>query len=282
MVFIGTAMDLRTSTSFYLKLFYYLGLSPYHPEEQRGLHAKLAACIKFIQAAIFITAGILSVYYLNAHDVLTNTEKIIINFLVSCDLIRTICNLLQCLCFKQHLIEAMNILDYLDLYFASQLRHRIQYQSFIKGFGWKFAAMLICFILFLATFAMRWALNESLSTASCIQKGMQLMAMINYSHIIFYIAALSFHMKQLNLVVESDLRSCHDLSNPSTLILLQDRLKAFKNVHFRLWMTLQRINRFFGISLAPTVLYSFTAIIYSVYWIFQSFYDRIFSIWRNE
>lgn len=276
-------MDLKTSSSFYLKLFYYLGLSPYHPTAQKGHLIGLAACLKFIQAAICITTGILSLYFLNAHDQLKNTEIIIVDFVVFCELSRGTCNLLQCMCFKQQLIEVMSIFDNLDLYFAAQLNHRICHRPFIKIFFRKFMLIFSFFVIYIISYVVRWFLHDGLGAASFILKVVQLIEIFNHLHIIFYIVALCFYMKQLNLVVKSDMLHDQDLSKPCILFHLHCRLKAYKNVHFRLWMASESVNRFFAFSLAPTVLYSFSTVIYSIYWLFQSFYDHLLlvTIWRK-
>lgn len=276
-------MDFKRSSKFYLNIFYFLGLSPYHPNCPGGLLAYLVTCFKFIQATICISASIFALYYLNTNDHMTDIETIIINFYIFCDLFRANSTLLQCLCFKQHLIKVICIFDNLYSYFATQLHHRVCYRAFLSGFRCKFVAMIFFCILYLFSFGLRWILLDDLGKTGGILKIVQFMTMYNDLHIIFYIDALGFYMKQLNLVMARDSLNAQHLLMPSAMSHLKSRLKAYKNVHFRFWLASQHINRFFEFSLTPLVLQLLNAFSFAVFRIFRLFYDGkpIFSIWRN-
>lgn len=274
-------MDFKSSTKFYLTLFFMLGISSYQPN-QRYSPPLMFICkmFKFALAAICEIAGIFSLCLLNRAGAVrqhSQTEIILINMYLVCDLLRALFILLQCLIFKKSLNEITDLLHSLEIYFATQLDHRILYRKFTRRFTFKLILILGFCSLYLFSFYMRWMVGDRLSQASTILKMLQVMTAFCYLHIVFYIDILSFYFKQLNLVVHRDMLFVSNGIVVESLnqSVVKQRLQCYKVVHFRLWMVSQRVNRYFGYGLIAILMHAFTDLVYSALWIFQNLHTEL-------
>lgn len=276
-------MSLISHIHSHLNLFYVIGLSPYNPNTHGSSSSfHLAAMSKYLQFLVCECCGIWSLYTLNVYEainVLTLTETIIVNLYLVCDIIRAAFILMQCLIYRHAMNEMMAIFINLELFFAHHLGHRICYRAFGQRYRRRVWAVLCICSLYIASYSIRAFLNNDISYAASLFKVQQFMTAFCYLHAIFYIDLLSYHLMQLNTVIENDMVTLDKMDGAMNQTRrrahIQQRLKCYKIVHFRLWMATRRINEFFGYGLMAILLHTFADLVYVAFWMFEQFYSKM-------
>lgn len=285
-LFNGIKMDYLSTANFHLKLFYFLGFSPYQP---KGIHRRLSSTtksFKFLQALISLSSAIEALYIYKHKGTIpqnSRTDVVVICIYLLCDLFRSTFILMQCLLYEYLIHEIIGIFVNLEFYFFKEFQHRIYYQKFNRTYNSKFLIIIsICFVYISSFFGRLVFDSKTVGMPGSLYKVIQLMTAISYCYALLFIEMLNFHLKQLNLVVRKDLvRLSISNQNPGPQRQIVRRLKGYKIVHFHLWMANQRINKYFGYSIVAVLMHGFTDTVYSVF----SGYERvnlshfIWSIW---
>lgn len=264
-------MDFKQSARIYLYLFYCIGLSPYRPSNSSKI--KYFKCSKYIQAVICDVFSLVSLISMNEGDVLPQqraAETIIINIYLLCDMARATFILMQCFFFHDLLMEIACYFQEVDKCFIKDLQHRIPYITFRREYRMKFTICMIVVVCYILGFLGRIVVGQYASLASHFTKLLQVMTTFTYLHIILYVQALSFHMNQLNVVIQRDTILNKNIASDDILARMQlcHRLKAFKFIHFRLWAISQRIGHYFGYVMIALFLHAFSDTIYSAFWLY--------------
>lgn len=265
-------MSCSASIKFYLNLFYALGLSSHEPSIISRF-VSICKFSKFIQAIICALTSILALNILNFNAYLneyTTTESIILHTYFFCDIIRTTVVLLQCLMYKSANNAIIENLDSASLYFAQQLQHLICYRAFRRSFNFRILIIIGASTLYIILFFVRLQAGDSTITrANLFTKFLQFMTAFCYTHHIFYIDLLSFHLAQLNMVIEREIPCSINVCRLTNKDRIKKQIKSYKFIHFRLYLISQRMNKCFGYSLVAVLLHASSDLIYSSFWIFQ-------------
>lgn len=275
-------MDLKTNTKAYLDMFYVIGISSYHPKKNKKAHL-VVAYMKFIQTSICSLIGIVGLYILSIEGVsrvYKTSEAIILNIYIGCDMVRAAAILAQCICLKSTLNEVMCIFYNLESYFASHLKYRICYCEFSRQFFYRAVLILSVNVMYIFGFIIRYITGDAVSSVGFLTKVLQLMTTLTYLQIIFYVDLLNYHLRQLNTVLYADLcaYNCNRAFEMASGIRLRSRLKAYKVIHFRLWMVSQKINQYFGWSLIIIHMHVMTDLIFSILRLWQV---ELLSMWSK-
>lgn len=282
---ISRRMDFKTSTQFYLNVFYFIGLSPYRPERQ----PRLVICSKlfaFLPFLILQSCAISSLLILNINGPLpqyTVAETTILNIQCTCDLARSTFLLMQCILFEHTMVELIKILNELEIFFKRFLHHRICYREFIGKYRQKAYFVFSCYLIYVASFAVRVILQDKASTTVArIKKLPQLITACSFVQLLFFIELMSFYLSQLNSVINDDMKCLAEGMWSARSIRV--RLKYYKIVYFRIWTVSQRVNRFFGYGLVTNLLDTFICTVYSAFWMYQHFYRNLglLAIWSKS
>lgn len=291
-------MDFEKSIQPFLNLFYYLGQSPFqqkNPIEKRRFQ---------ISKNLFLLAhGILSgmltisiIYYLNFRESdWSRTDRVLIILIALCEAVRIASVLIQCIFSKNHLASVNSTFRMLERFYAIHLGHSISYRAFRRQYKIKATALCIVFIPQFVIFLRKTAVHGM--TLAMQVKFMQIIKLVSILHNIFYIDLLNFYFAELNAVIRKDLtnnivgKNVSYVSKSTPNLLICEKLRCYKTVHFHMWTMAQQISDFFGWSLVATILYIFVELVHATYffilrihppWIVLHIICESFSILKSD
>lgn len=269
-------MEFVRNTKSYFQTFFYLGLTSLRLENSNnGVFTKLPV---ILHALIGLTMSISVIFSASTNRekyFFGRTEVMIINIRASCDIIRTIFMILQCIYYKRTISEIFREFQNFESFFATHFGYRIHYETLNRTFFVKMMLVLAASTQYAFAFALRAIILKSTTTHGLRFKFTQALATATILHVIFYIEILSFHLDQLNNVVQRDLKNRENYGLPGLFIRsfqkniqIRDNINNFKNVHFRLWLLSKKINTYFGWCLIALFLHAFIDFFYSAYWLY--------------
>lgn len=281
-------MSFNKNSRNYFMAFYLLGISPYRPlfESKYIAYCKYSKHIQTIFGFILI---LISYYLLNFNGKLpryTSTEILIINLFLSCDLLRSIAAFLQCFVHNHLLNEIVAILQGIDQYFGQYLHHSIVYHDLHRRFCVKVLLIVGVCAIFIAGYIARVFIGDMYTSVNFCLKFLQFMTAITYLFVIFLIDYLAFSIEQLNVVIGKDILrfAAAGTTDERASKLLKERLKCFKFIHFQIYTVSYRMNEYFGYGLLAILLHAISDIVYSVFWLYQTFAtggNQLWSIWSK-
>lgn len=275
-------MEFATSIGWFSKAFHILGLAPCFEEStaaKMGFFNRVGKTVPvLIQTGIAFYLGITCIVELGSgqNDKYSRSDLIFYSLFMLCEMARSSCILLQCIFYKHIIYDVINTFRKLESLFVVHLRYRIVYLGFKKKYMIKVITVMLFYFLYISAFAVRVFLYPNYSPAIIQIKLLQALTSFTFLHIIFYIDLLSFNLHELSAVIQKDMigNNDHNLNNvvffckkPVTNVVIRNKIKCYKNIHFRLWEATQRVNCYFGWCMVAMLLHSFVDIVYCSYWL---------------
>lgn len=273
-------MEFLENSKPYLKMFYLIGLSSYHPDE---IHVKwltklFSKTLVMVQAIISLTLSVSCIIALNAirsYSEYGRTDIIMTNMFIFCECARSIFVFVQCVLYKSLVIDIMAAFRKIELYFVNHLEYKIPYRVFNKRFFWIIIIVIWAYVQYLTIFILRNIQKPRLPMLNGQIKVLQAISSLTFLHAVFYIEALSFHLEHLNMVIERDMIVRDDITSNVIFVgkeavnnmIIRCKLKYYKSVHLKLWELSQKINRYFGWCMVALLLQSFIGFVYTIYWL---------------
>lgn len=221
---------------------------------------------------ISLASSCIIIIYSNFATAIWNTLEPLVIFIGSiCDILRGVFIVLQCLTQTHLIIEMISMFRKLEIYFSIQLRHRLSYDSFQKKYFYKSLIIMTCYMQYLVVYIIRNLFRQYLTPIGIQLRCLQALLLLTILYVIFYIDLLSFNLNELNVVIERDMTQINmDMNRDSaTSILIRNRIKCYKSVHFRLWKIAQAFNSFFGWIMIAMLLHIFSDSVYAAFWLFK-------------
>lgn len=280
-------MDFQKSIAPYVNVFYYLGQSPcllkYNKESKYRIMSNI---FLLIHVTISLTLSFSCLYLINmvCTQEWSHTDRLIINILALCEMIRIFSIFVQCVVYKSVLIDVIRTFRSLERFFAIHLSHLISYRKFQRQFRNKVITVVIAYLPQFIMFVEKESIHKMTSVgpqAKCLQ----IFKIIYMLYNIFYIDLLNFYFSELNLMIRKDIANDVYRSNtnynsvtisnqsPNSLFI-REKLRHYKTVHFNLWETGQRISCYFGWSLIVMIIYVFVEFVYAAYFIILNLHSR--------
>lgn len=274
-------MHYRESTRFYNSLFQILGISPIRRTKNLTNQKK---CIKWEKlpalSSIVLTINVFTLIILSiTTDIVHNSQDtrgiILVKIDLAIDMILMISVLLNFLLYKSVFYKISNIFEGFEMYFYLRLNHQIPYELLRAWLQSRFGMIFGLIAQYLFGYIVRIAINSNFNYIGIQMKLLQTMATFNYLHLIYHIDLLSFHLKQLNDVIEGDMAMLIAFNGfqISTKNYLKNRIICYKIVHFQLWTVMKCINVVFGWSLLAMVIYAFVDMTFCTYWTYEVLRD---------
>lgn len=272
-------MNYLKNTRFFINLFNMLGLSSCKARSKitdinRVVVVRATEIFsKFAWGGFCLSIALYCMYVENfsGKPVSKSTVEIIIfNLTLSCDSMRAVCILIQCVCYRTKFTEIHNMLQKIESYFFIHLNHRILYQPFRYKFTVKCVVLLSVYAQYMIGIV-TLALRSYVIGIGLHIKLLQIVTVFTFLHIILYVDALSFHLGQLNVVLKRDVQSQigRVIGDPSRQFHILGKLKSLKMAHFHLWLVTQQINRVFGWSLLTMFIYASVDVVFCVTWCYE-------------
>lgn len=272
-------MEFVRSTAFYLKLFYWLGLSPFYPSIHNDKPQPQPSTFShkiptFVNSSVSFALCVICVY-----NVLVEVEKGSMGrtivymraILISTQIMRSIVMLVQCLCYRQTYIDLITTYDRIEIYFSKHLKHTIDFKVFTQGVATKTLLTITMFLQYVIVHAWVTRIYGNYDTAEYIIKFLQFLSMFTTIHLVFSIDTLVFFLQQLRTAISRDAimdRTVDSMAfyrHSTACVLLRNQLKIYKCVQFMLWENSLRLNRFFGWILIFGLSGTFLDIAYASY-----------------
>lgn len=269
-------MNFTKSFAPYLATFYYLGMSPCSPNRIQINDDKHRNPMVIVQ----IVCVLISVLCVIALFISTDSmwkfgpKEVISSLYIFCDIIKAFCIAMQCIVYERHMREISCIFNKLDSFFVIHLNYRIRYELFRNKCATYAFIIITAYGQYLVVLAIRGVIENNFVVFTIPMQFAHLMQSITYLHMIFYIEALAFYLAQLNWVVQRDMEAhipTKQTFNYKSRILMRNKIKCYKSVHFRLWEVSQRINTFFGWTMIVIFTHAFVKFVYTSYWIFEEY-----------
>lgn len=277
-------MNYLQCTGWFFKLFYRLGVSPNLSHSYLKNNSRQS-----IREAVLMVMQIIIVYYMaitvgvnmnSGNKIhLYSRPDIVFNYIFSiCEMVRCSCVFMQCIFQKYALYDIVNTFRKIESFFVIHLRYRIVYVAFKKQFLAKAIVLIFFYVQYIFMYILRRMLHPPKYPIVFQIKILQFIFTMNLLHIIFYIDLLSFHLHELNSAIQNGIIENNDqnLSNvvffckkSSNKLVIRDRIKCYKCIHFRLWEVAQQFNCYFGWCMVPMALHSFASVVYYTYWLVQ-------------
>lgn len=276
-------MHYLAATRRYLRMFYFLGLSPYHPNGRYvpSLICKFSHAMMILQALVTFAIAIPGAIHL--HSVGTGAEYTLsdiamVDVFLFCECVRSICILVQSFG-KRKVIHSINVsFQQVEWSFVTRLHHRIPYRKLKNRLRCTAILLLYGYLQIFITYVMRNLVSPRLARLNGQIKILQALSMVMLLHIIFYVEVLSFFMDNLLAVLERDSVGKLHGGNMRNIILvnakqrnwsnacLREKILLFKSIHFKLWKVSEQISRYFGWCLMILLAQSCILMIYALHW----------------
>lgn len=264
-------------------MFYYSGHSPYLPTNapiQDSKQNPKCSMPVYICGLLCVLLSISCAFLLNSFFSrnsfeLNRTDLFISNMFILSQFARAILVLLQCICYRKTYYNIIDTFNKLELFFANQLHHQIQFSILKEGAATKMTIAAIAFAQLLTIEIVSCFIYPKFNQITVQIKLLQMITTFTFVHLIFFIDVLCFYLEQLRLVIVRDTNNDRSLDSigyhkySNKCVFIRTQLKNYKSVHFCLWEVGQRINIFFGWSMISILLQAFVDFLYSSYWLFD-------------
>lgn len=242
----------------------------------------------------------------------SSVETLIIYMCTSCEMLRAIFILSHYIMHRTLLHDVLVTMQKLELYFLVHMKHRLPYGRFFRQFTIKASIAIISYVAYLMLYALRCWSKNYFSTVGTQLRVLLMCTVFSTLYITFYVHTLNFHLHELNAVVVRDMAAqnnrntnknhnnnnninygnshssryannshMHPIQHKSTTvassmlgILLRNKIKCYKNVHFRLWESSEKLNTSFGWIMMAIVMQHFFVFVYSAVWIFLEIHGK--------
>lgn len=266
---IALDMSLIQSVSVPLKVFYFLGQSPYvgnarqRHYSRNHRHPILSTLPSYIFFGIYIGLAGQSLFSLltkGKPNGFGMADTIITSLSVGSDCLKAMCVFSQCFCHQQLMLDMMNVYHDVEIIFSKQLQYHVSYDRFRRRFRIKASVLAsIYFASILPQFYHQFFSNiDSIFLKTKLLNGMMVIAVV---HSIFYFDLQNLYAEQLQVVMRRDTM---ELSREDVSTLM--KLKCYKLIHFRLWENCQRLNAYFGWALVVLFMRVFVHTVVNIYW----------------
>lgn len=276
-------MDFSTTTRPYIWAFYFLGLSSARPADIESENSSSRAMQKvpsILHTILGFTVSIsiiIAIAYTNRDPLFYGrSEYTFIVTIASCDILRTISVLIQCIFYKSLIIEIISTFQQIDSIFTIHFQYEISYKNLWKTYTRKMSLMVCAFLQAVIIIICRSILYNTFIPHAVQMKLLQIQTAATFLHIIFYIEVLSFYIDQLAYVVDNNKLSFREESvsilmarNSRNYIRIRNKLNSIKIVHFRLYEVSKKINNLFGWCMVVLFLHVFISTVHSAYWLFD-------------
>lgn len=279
-------MEFMQRNKLFLIFFYIIGLSPYFPEydyvkDRKKITRHFKKIPMILQGCLGIGMALWCAYALNVtfdKGLSNRTDIIIINLFIVCELCRTIMVIIQCSFSNCQIYAIVHTFHKLEQFFLLNFNHRLSYQKFSKQYFGKVFLVLGAYVQCAVALLLRMISYPRFDSVNIQIKTMQAVTAFTFLHIIFFIDVLGFHLDELNVVIRRDMVTTADRNTNNDIflnkklrdsVLLRNKLKYYKCVHFRLWEVTQRINGYFGWCMVALLLHAFVDCLYCAYWLFE-------------
>lgn len=265
-------MKLTKSTRAFLNVFYFLGQSPYSVDLNLSPRNIIWTQIPgYSISFIYFAAATESFYGLLVNgkkDGFGTTDTVISQFNNICDIFRAYCLFRQCYYDRKLMFEIMQTFANLEATFANNLDFQLRYRRFCRGFLLKTVLFVSVYLSSVLTPLIQFMRTKRFNAVMLRVKLLQIMYIIGIVHIVFNVDLVRHFMKQLNAVLERDVGIARDinLNAKQRNANIHSRLKCYKMIYYRLWLTVQYMNRYFGWNILSIILRSFVHIVFTLYW----------------
>lgn len=259
------------SLNVYLKLFYFLGLSPkVELNSISDVSSRLPIVAHF---AFYLTLDIIFVILTN-YPSLNDDEPVEVtmaNLLVFSDGIKVICVFYQSYVHSRTLATMLRRFHDIDTLFSDFENWHLDYKCFRVSFArkWKINMIIYAFnVIFFITRSIQIGFSTPVA-----YKFWELLNTISIIHTVFYIDLLRYHLLQLNLIIRNEITYNHIVENPAAYekrikyFWMLRKLKISKIIYYRLWEISQDLNESFGWTISALMLELFNNATYCAYWI---------------
>lgn len=288
---ITSVMDLLHSANSYFKLFYFFGFSPLLHHDVIG-HQKIRSHYlhKVPSVILLVLSLLLSSYsgwliYNPSGRPYKPAERIISNLFLVCDIIKNCAIFVQSICFGYTFIDLLFCFKDLSQYFKQFAHWDINYNDFRKMYSKPFLFMVITYLNSYWIFLLDLLVSQNYEPIGFVYKCWQAVTTFAYTHIVFYIVLLRFHLMQLNSIIKKETTdqqfytNASDCSRMKADILLQKKIKNYKVIYYRLWRISQKINDVFGWMMGSLLLQSFSDGTFGLYWLYYIFREEDNQFW---
>lgn len=236
--------------------------------------------------AALVINGIL-IYLVNfglSRTIFDNSDTIITNIFITCQVLKSLAVCIQSIFYHHAISEATQILLGLEAFFKNNLHYQIDYRRFGRAMLWKTLLIVFVYVQSVITMSWRYVEMERFEPITALIKIMQIKSIAIMLHIIFYVDLMRFHMVELNAAVERDACGDQDTVQNNIVVVyrkstkemvLSNKYKNYKHLHYRLWNANQQINHYFGWCLTAVFLQTFIDCVYNSYWQYNALNHRL-------
>lgn len=273
----------------FLKLFFWCGQTGYTLGHQQypGKPSLLLQLPNIFWTIIALIVNGVLIYLVNfgvSRTVFDNSDAIITNIFITCQILKVLSVFVQSIFYHHAISDATRILLGLETFFIGSLQYQIDYRRFGKQFLMKALLLAVIYLQSAIFVAFRAAQMDFFEPITGLIKIMQIRSITILLHIIFYVDLVRFHMIELNTVIERD--ACGDEDNiqnhvivvyrkSTKEIVMSNKYRHYKHLHYRLWNANQSINHYFGWSLTAIFLQTFIDCVYNSYWQYNALNHRL-------
>lgn len=278
-------MNFISSNTIFLLIFRKIGQSPYlfdnpTPGRQSLSHILQSNVLVIVQTIFSLSQALWLLYLVNFGGYQRSSsiaERVIIDLVTICEIVKICSVCSQCLFYKNHLIDVISTFQYIEKLYIRQVNYFVQHNVFKRRYSIKFAMLVLVYVTQLLIFTIK-TMYLGLNLIGVPVKLLQLVKIFSVLHSIFYIDMLTFLLMELNCVIRQNSASVLVTQSVTCIMnagkakhydLIRKKLKFFKTIHFDLWESSQRISTYFGWSLAAMLLHGFIEFVYSFYWLCQ-------------
>lgn len=280
-------MDFVSCIRHYLYFFHFVGLSPLRQPSSNGQYTKSSSYRIIAQIMIAICLGVSSIMILICGKytpvALRSLEILVIYFSSIGEVLQAVALLIQYIHHRQLNKEILNAFVKLEIFFMTHMKHRITYDRFSQQYFQRIILVNCGFAQFVLIYAVRWLCYGMYSQIGIQVRILRLITALTTLHIIFYVDMVSYHLHELNLVIDRQIFnrnnskcssnadencfvSTHKLTNS---FLMRYQIKCYKNAYSRLWTIAQKLNKCYGWVLIAIMCQHFVDFVYSSFWLFE-------------
>lgn len=273
-------MDFSRSTRRHLSFFHFLGVSIYQPalNERKSKKFNFHMLVQVTMSLVLSFSCILILCLGNYKPLAMKELELLLIYLTSfCEIAQMLFLLIQYFHHKQLTNDIIRTFLNLESYFAIHMKHRIAYQRFSQYYSYKMILISCAFLQFVLLYAVRWLYFGIFSLIGIYLRILRCITSLTILHIILYVDLLNYHLNELNVVVRRDTfnrrrPNSNQNHKSANSILMRNKIKCYKYVHFRLWTICQKFNTCFGWILMTIILQDSFDFIYSSFWIWMEFH----------
>lgn len=236
---------------------------------------------------IFITTFkfaicVICLHYNNKNFVKEHESDIIMGVLfVSCEICKTVAVLYQNVAYENLAAEILENFQTIEYLYRNDLHRPISFTSFSRQYIKKMCLALAAYLQVLVFFALQYSFLDEFNLISVLIKVMQLISVIVFLNIVYYVDLLTFNLRHLNTTIAKDTIdyrrvrvSVFVVKTSKTIESMCFKLNKYKHVHFCLWKGSEQINEYFGWTLMAIMLQSFIDMVYISHWQVQVVFQK--------